>query len=75
MLYIVSPGGTSKVDAGGENFVFGFSRTRENAFLDGFSKNFVFFATNIFCLAEKWRGHGPPGLPGCVGPDNEMKIK
>ena len=29
------------VDAGWENFVFRFSRTQENAFLEVFSKNFA----------------------------------
>ena len=52
------------VDARGENFVFWFSRTQENAFLDEFSKNFVFEPHTLLCSAEEWRGHGPPGPPG-----------
>ena len=66
MLYIVSPEGASMAEAEVENFVFLFSRTQENAFLDAFSKKFV-FVPQIFCSAEKWRNHGPPG-PQLRGP-------
>ena len=51
------------VDSGGGNCVFYFSRTQESAFLDTFSKNFVFVPQMPFYLAEKWRGHGPPAPP------------
>ena len=41
------------------NFVFGFSRTQENAFLDAFLKNFVFMPQMFLCAAQKWKGMGP----------------
>ena len=59
VLYIVSPRGTSMVEARGENFAFLFSRTLENAYLDTFSMSFVFVPQMFLCLAGKWRGHGP----------------
>ena len=55
------------VDAGGNNFAFWFSRTQEDAFLDTFSKNFVFVPQMFSCSAEQWR-HPSPLPPGCVGP-------
>ena len=36
------------MDAGGENFVFWFSRAQEYAFLDAFSKLFVFVPQIFF---------------------------
>ena len=39
VLYLVSPGGASMVNARGENFMFWFSRTQKKTFLDKFSKN------------------------------------
>ena len=64
------------VDAGGGgDFVFWFSRTQENAFLEAFSKNFV--PHMFFCSAEKWRSHGPPTPPprGCTGPVSHEYMK
>ena len=55
MLYLVSPGGTSVVDTGGKNFIFWFSRTQENAFLDAFSKGFDFVAQR-FSVQQKSGG-------------------
>ena len=54
MSYVVSPGGASMVDVRRYNFVIWFSRTRENAFLNAFSKNFVFCHT--FILLSKSGG-------------------
>ena len=58
------------VDAGGENFVFWFSRTREDAFLGAFSNNFV-FCHKCFLFSRKmerpWPTRPPP--PGCMDPD------
>ena len=62
MLYIASPGGTSMVDARWENFVFRFSRTQEDAFLEAFSKNFA-SRPQSFLLSRKVEGHGLPGSP------------
>ena len=42
MIYLVSPEGASMVDAGGENFVFLFSRAEKNVLLDVLLKNFDF---------------------------------
>ena len=50
------------VDAGGDNFVFWFSRNRENSFLDTLSKNFV-FCLKCFLFSRKWRGRSPPAPP------------
>ena len=47
------------VDAGGENFVFWFSRTQENAFLDTFTKNFA-FVPQMFFVQQKSGGAMPP---------------
>ena len=47
------------VDAGRESFVFWFFRTQENAFLDAFSKNFV-FVPQIFFVQQKVEGRPPP---------------
>ena len=44
----LSPGDASLVDAGGENFVFWFFSTQENAFQDEFSKNFAFVPQMFF---------------------------
>ena len=60
MLYKVSPGGASMWPPEGK-FRILFSRTRENAFLDTFSKTFVFLPQMLFSSAEKWQGHGPTG--------------
>ena len=49
------------------NFVFWFYKTQENAFIDGFSKNFVLYHKFFFSSVEKWRGHGPPSPFGCAG--------
>ena len=54
------------VDAGGENFVLWFFRTHEKAFLDTFSKYFVFVPKMIF-VQQKCGGAMAPLLPGCVG--------
>ena len=54
------------VDVGGENFVFWFSRTQENAFLDTFSKNFV-SGPQMFFAQQKNGGamaHPAPRLRG-----------
>ena len=42
MLYLVSPGHTSMLSAGGEIFVFWFIRTQKNALPETFSNKFVF---------------------------------
>ena len=63
VVYLASPGGSSMVDAGGENFVFWFSRTEENAILDMFSKNFA-FVPRIFLLSRKEEGAWPPRPAG-----------
>ena len=68
VLYLVSPEGASMVDAGGENFVFLFSRTQEKAFLDTFSKKFVSVPQIFFCSAKTWRSHGLPPPPQLRGP-------
>ena len=54
------------VDAGGNNFVFWFSRTRENAFLDAFSKNFVFLPQMLFVQQKSGgsKAHPAPWLRG-----------
>ena len=67
MLYFVSPGGASMVDAGGKNFVYWSSRTQENANLDAFSPNFVFVPQINCCSADKWRGPWPTRPLGCEG--------
>ena len=54
ILYFVSAGEAAMVDAGGENLIFLFSMTQENAFLEVFSKNFV-FAPQIFFVQQKSR--------------------
>ena len=56
------------VDMGKENFVFRLSRTQESAFLDTFSRNFVFVPHSFFCSAEKLRSHGPTSPPWLRGP-------
>ena len=53
VLYLVFPRGAPLVDAGGENFVYLFARTQENAFLDTFSKNFAFVPQLSFCSTKK----------------------
>ena len=58
VLYLVSPRGSSVVDAGGKNFVFWFSKTQENAFLDAFSKNFV-LCRKRFWFIRKVEGPWP----------------
>ena len=71
MLYFVSHGSISKVDARGEIFVFLFSRTQENSFLDTFSENFL--CHKCFFVRQKDGGAmSPPGLPSCVGPDGSQ---
>ena len=67
VLYLISPGGTSMVDAGGENFVFWFSRARENAFLGAF-KQVLFFATTVFVQQKNGEAMAHPP-PGCMDPD------
>ena len=67
MLYIVSPGSVSMADVGGETSVFWFSRIQENAFLDPFSKNFVFVPQTFF-IQQKSGGAMAHSVPGCVGP-------
>ena len=67
MLYLLSPGGVSLVDAGGGNYRIWFSRTQEIAFLDKFLRSCMVNLKGGFS-AEKW-GYGSPDFPGCVGPD------
>ena len=43
------------VDVRGENFVFWFSRTQENAFLDAFLRNYV-FVPQMFFVQQKSEG-------------------
>ena len=56
------------VDAGEENFLLSISRTQQNAFLDAFSKNFV-FVPHIFFVQQK-RGVTMAHLAslGCISP-------
>ena len=62
MLCIVSSEGASMVDAGGENFIFWVSRTRENAFLDAFQRSF-FFATIFFAQQKNGGSMAHPSPP------------
>ena len=64
-LYVISPGGASMVDHGG----FWFSRTRENVFLDAFSKNFL--ATS-FLSSIKAEGSWPTRHPQLRGPSLDL---
>ena len=69
MLLFVSPGGASIMDAGGENYVFWFSRTEEkDAFLDAFSKNFDFVPQMFFLFSRKVEVPWPTQNPVAWGP-------
>ena len=59
------------VDAGGENFVFWFSRTQESAFLDTISKNFVFVPQKSFVQQKSGEAtaHPTPRLHVPYSPD------
>ena len=48
ILNLVSPGGASTVDAGGENFILWFSRTQQYTFLDAYSKDFIYVPQMFF---------------------------
>ena len=56
------------VGSGGENFVFWFSRSRENAFLCAFSKNFVFVLHMFLFFSRTVEGLWPT-YPRYAGPD------
>ena len=54
--------------ARGENLVFWFSRAQENAFLDAFSKEFVFVPQMFFVLYRSGGAIVYAPAPSCVGP-------
>ena len=61
------------VDAGWGNFVFLFSRTQENAFLDAFSRKCV-SVPQMYFVQQRSGGAIAP-IPGCLGPDVNAKFR
>ena len=57
MLYLVSPGGATMVDRGGENFIFWFATTHENAFQDTFFQRILFLYHKCFFVQRKSGGN------------------
>ena len=56
------------VDAAGENFIFWFSRTQENAFIYVFLQEFA-FVPQMFFVHQKSGGFMAHPAPSCVNPD------